>query len=80
MQVVAQIMLHTGYGHLYESSAASLLQLLPASFVVAFLVSLGVPPEAIVPPAERNNPFYLGTYNVFTENIGFAGALDATKA
>ena len=73
VQFVAQLLLGTGYGHLYESPAALMLQT-PPSFIISWLVALGVPADAIVPPAERNNPFYNGIYNVFTDDIGYAGA------
>ena len=71
---MALLLLGTGYGHLYENPAALLLHIVSPGQLISLLVTLGVPPEAVVPPAERNNPFYNGVYNVFTDDIGFAGA------
>ena len=71
---MAQLLLGTGYGHLYENPAALMLHVTPPSLLISGLVALGVPTDAIVPLAERSNPFYNGLYNVFTDDIGYAGA------
>jgi hypothetical protein len=63
------------YGHLYETSAASLLQVATPYMMLAALAALGVDTARLVPPQARAaTP--RGFYATFEKDIGFAGALN----
>lgn len=68
--IAAQVLLQTGYGHLYETSAASALQYLSPYTLLAGLASSGVDTSKLLTAADRlgfNHSVYM-----FDNDVGFA--------
>ena len=68
--IAAQVLLNTGYGHLYTTSAASALQYLSPYSLTAGLGGSGIDTSKLITASDTGG--YNHTLYMFTDDIGFA--------